>query len=234
MDKVFNDVQETRSRLGQGSGLYTSYFQQDGKFALLIPTIDAPFIGSEVGEQEIKVSTSSTITKIEGVETLNATESGVYLHRDAIELLEKLNGKTVPLISLAGDGSGYEFSGTISYKVNNAEMDTPWQGTLKITPVTKPMFNSKVISKVKPTALFASVIPAKVDLSSTTGTYELNGIEFKYTGTTVEAKVDDEAICGAQISDNKLTITGKKEGYAVVHLTTKKEGYASWETSILV
>lgn len=234
MDKVFNEFNENRARLGAGSGLYTDYFQNDGKYALLAPLIDTPFISSDIGEVEIKVASAASITKIEGVETLNAAEAGIYMHRDVIELLEKVNGKTLNLISMAGDGSGYKYTGTISYTPTNAEMDTAWQGTIKITPVTKPQFDSKIIRLIKPSNPFASSIPAMVTLESTTGTYVIDNIETKIAESTIKAKSDDEATATAAISDKKLTITGVKAGYAVIYLTTKKEGYAEWTTSVLV
>ena len=56
----------------------------------------------------------------------------------------------------------------------------------------------------------------------------------KQKGATFTAEVDKSAIATAQVSSNKLTITGKAKGSAIVTLKSSLEGYASWETTILV
>lgn len=231
---LFNDMEEKRAHLGMGSALYTNYFNDDGKFSLLIPTVETPFIGSDVAEVEIKVSSASTVTKIAGVETLNTAETNVYMHRDCVRLLEKLNGKTIELISMVGnDFIGYRYSATLSYTPSNASMDDAWQGTIKLTPKNKPQYIDNCYPLLKPTASYASDIPSFVELDSTVGTFTLD-IQTKYDGTTIEATCEDTSIATATIASNKLTITGKKEGSVVVNLKTVKEGYASWETTILV
>ena len=40
---LYNEVEEKRARLGNGA-LYTSHFNEDGKFSMLIPTGEIPFI----------------------------------------------------------------------------------------------------------------------------------------------------------------------------------------------
>lgn len=230
---LFNDMEEKRAHLGMGSALYTNYFNDDGKFSLLIPTVETPFVGADVAEVEIKVTSSSTVTKIAGVETLNTAEATVYMHRDCARLLEKLNGKTIELISMAGtDFIGYRYSATLTYTPSNATMDDAWQGTVKLTPKTKPIYIDNCYPLLKPTALFTNDIPSFVELETTVGTYTLD-IQTKYEGTTIEATCEDTSIATATIASNKLTITGKKEGSVVVNLKTVKEGYASWETTIL-
>ena len=230
---LFNDAQETRARLGMGSALYSNYFNEDGKFQFLIPTVETPFIGSDVAEVEIKVSSSSVVTKINGVETLNAAETNVYMHRDCLRLLEKLNGKDIELISMAGDFTGFRYSAAVSYTPSNAAMDDAWQGTIKLTPKTKPVYVENCYELIIPTAFFESNIDSVIELETTTGTFSQD-IEMKQEGATFTAEVDKSAIATAQVSSNKLTITGKAKGSAIVTLKSSLEGYASWETTILV
>ena len=230
---MFNDVSEKRGRLGKGSGLYTNHFNQDGLFSLLMPTVETPFIGSDVAEVEIKVSSASTVTKIAGVETLNTAETTAYMHRDCIRLLETLNGKTIDLISMGGDFTGYRCSATLTYTPSNATLDDAWQGTIKLTPKTKPVYIDNCYPLIKPTAMFEGAIEAVIELETTSGTYNVE-IQTKYEGTTIEATSEDTAVATATIANNKLTITGKEEGSTVVNLKTVKDGYASWETTILV
>lgn len=233
MAGLFNDKQEIRARKGMGSALYTDFFSTDEKFEFLIPTVETPFIGSDVSEIEVKVSCSSVVTKLPGVETLNAAETNVYMHRDCIRRLEKLNGKTINLISMGSDFTGYRYSAAVSYTPSNAAMDDAWQGTVKLTPTSKPVYVDNCYSLLRPTAFFDCDIDSVVELDKTNGTYSINVIT-KPTSATVKAKTEDEKIATAAIAENKLTITGVAEGSVVITLTTELEGYASWETTILV
>lgn len=230
---LFNDNQEIRARLGMGSALYSNFFNEEGKFQFLIPTSETPFIGSDVSEVEIKVSCSSVVTKIAGVETLNAAEATVYMHRDCMNLLEQLNGKTIEIISMSGDFTGFRYSAVVSYTPNNAAMDDAWQGQLKLTPKTKPVYIENCYDLIIPTAFFDSNIDPFIQLDSTTGTYKID-VTLKNEGATFEATSKDQTIATATVEGNSLTITGVKAGSTIITLTTKLDGYASWTTSILV
>lgn len=230
---MFNDIEEKRARLGMGSALYSTYFSTDGKYQFLVPTVETPFIGSDVAEVEIKVSSASTATKINGVETLNTAETNIYMHRDCARLLEKLNGKTIDLLSMVGDFIGYKYSAAITYTPSNATMDDAWQGTLKLTPKTKPVYVDNCHEIVKPTAFFTNNIEAVVELETTTGEHELI-IETRPEDATISVLSEDQTIATATYSDGKVTITGKAKGSTVITIKTSKTGYASWETTVLV
>lgn len=232
MSKKFNIMNETKARIGSGSGLYKQD-PNDGLYALLCPLIKIPFIKEDVSEVEIKVATGDTITKINGVATLSSSEAEIYVHRDIIRLLEKYNGNTYPLISMLGDMTGYKYNATITYSVSEAELENPVTGTLKITPVTEPEYIDDCYPLLKPTAHFASAIPGSIGLESTTGTY-VQTIEAKPKNATFSATVSDSTKATATVENNKLTITGVAAGSCVVTLKTVLEGYASWETTIHV
>ncbi len=233
MSEIWNRTDEKRVRLGKGSGLYSSYLQADGKYALLAPLIKVPFVKEEVGEVEVKVACSDTVTKIEGTTVLSMEETQVYLHRDTMDLLEQLHGKTIPLLSMIGDFTGYTYEGMISYTPVAVGMDEAIQANVKITPVSSPVYVRNCYSMLKPTAHFRSAIPAKIDLASTTDNFELN-VQMKHEGATFTANIDDESVATVLVEDNVLKITGKKEGSAIITLTSALEGYASWKTTILV
>lgn len=233
---TWNSVQENKARIGKGSGIYSDYFRTDGKFSLLIPTVETPFIGSEVGEVEIKVSSSDTVSKIEGVETLNAAETTVYMHRDTIRKLEKVNKKTINIISMSGDFTGYKSSVTVSYTPSNATLDDAWQGTLKLTPVSAPVYIDNCYGLLIPTAHFISAIqsPIGIDGEVVVGKTKTLTVSTKPSEATVTVKSEDTAIATVAVVDGVVTITGVKAGSTVITLTTELEGYESWETTTVV
>ncbi|MEG0409189.1 MAG: hypothetical protein RR623_09980, partial [Bacilli bacterium] len=207
MSDVFNAQGESRGMIGSGSGLYTPYFQSDGLYALLAPFVKVPFIKSETTEVDIKVASANSITKIPGVTTLSGSETEIYLHRDTINLLEEVSGKTIPLLSFLPDKTGFKFDGVITYSPNEVEMENAVMGTVKITPITEPKYEPNCYDIVKPTCQFASAIPSQVVLATTTGTY-VQDIELKYPTGTYTAISGNVAIATASVTGKKLTITG--------------------------
>ena len=77
------EVSEQRAMKGAGGGVY-KLDETDGKYAALIATTKLPFITSSMSDIDIKVVNSTIIGKIDGVETLEASETEAYMHRDAI------------------------------------------------------------------------------------------------------------------------------------------------------
>lgn len=226
-------VTEDRARLGSGSGLYIKDSNYEGKYRLLLPTSSMPFTSRETGEVEIKVVTSDVVGKIKGVDTLNSGEADFYLHRDTIEAVEAVNGTEQNVLFLLSDFSGYRQTATITYTPSSAEMDSAITGTITVTPKTALAYEANCLPLLIPTLSFKSVIPAFVELETTTGTYTLD-VELKDSKGTVTVKSSNDAVCTAAVSGNKITITGKAEGSTLVRLTSSLEGYASWSTSILV
>lgn len=233
---TWNSVQENKARIGKGSGIYTDYFRNDGKFALLIPTVETPFIGREIGEVEIKVSSADTVTKVEGVETLNAAETTVYMHRDTIRKLEKVNRKTINIISLAGDFTGYKSAVTVSYTPSNATLDDAWQGTIKLTPVSAPEYIDNCFPLLIQTAHFVGAIPSPIGMDGelTVGEAHTFTVNTKPTSATVKATSEDTSIATVSVANDIVTITGVKAGATVIKLETELEGYQSWETTVAV
>lgn len=224
---------EDRARLGSGSGLYIKDDSLGGKYRLLIPTTSVPFTSRETGEVEIKVVTSDVVGKIKGVDTLNSSETEFYLHRDTIEALEKVNGTEQNVLFLLSDFSGYRQAATITYTPSSAEMDGAITGTLKLTPKTELVYEANCLPLLIKTCSFQSVIPAYVELNTTTAEYTLD-VVCKFAGATVTVKSSNAEVCTATVSGNKVTIKGVAEGSTLVRLTSNLDGYAPWNTSILV
>ena len=228
---VWNDFQETKARSGAGSGLYRKV---NGKYQLLLPTIETPFVTTETSDIEIKVSTSSVVTKLDGIETLQNAETTFYVHRDTINVLEEINGQTLDLMSVGSDFVGYKYSGIIKYTPSNSNTDDAWEGTLTIIPKSKPTYVENAFSLLRPTAHFASAIDGVVTVG-VGKKYEIS-ITTNPSDATVSVTSDTtgDKTATATISDGTLTITGVASGSRIVTLTSAKTDYASWTTTVLV
>lgn len=233
MAEVFNDFPEIKARTGVGAGLYSTFGRQDGKYALVVPTIETPFIESEYSSIEVRVTNSPTVGQLVGAKTLNTSEANVYMHRDVIDILENISGQKVNLLSLGSDMTGYTYQGIITYTPNNAEQDDAWQGTVTITPVTDPQYVRNAYPLIIPTAHFLTALDGVIQLATTTGTYT-ETVTTKYADTTVTAASSDADVATVAIANGVVTITGVAKGSAIISLTTSKTGYASWTSTSLV
>ena len=230
MSDVFK-MPEKRAVRGAGGGIY-AMDTADGLYCVLAPTVKLIFPKKSTSEIEIKVVNDTDISKIEGTTNVEAPETELYLHRDVIDILEKKAGKLLHLMSVAPDFTGYKYEGTISYTPNDVETDGAFQGTLKITARSTPEYVRDCFPMLKPTVKFGA-IESNVELETMTGTMIVN-IPLLTDGMTATVKSTDEATATATLSDDKLTITGKKAGSCIIDITGTKEGYASWNTTIHV
>lgn len=242
MADLFNLMNENRASLGAGSGIYTTFdcttgtYRANGKYALLIPTIELPFISSETDTVEVRVVTSNEVTQLAGATTYQSAEANCYMHRDSIKMLEMINGKTLPMLLMKNDFSAQRVSCTVTYSMENASQENPHEGTITLTPVSAPEFVENAYPLVIPTAHFTGTIETVVHVNKTA---IVDPIVVKYEGTTVSATSDDSTVASVQATANadgsyKLNITGVKKGSTLIRLKTSKTDYASWQTSILV
>ena len=226
------EVSEQRAMKGAGGGIY-KLDETDGKYAALIATTKLPFIASSISDIDIKVVNSSIISKIDGVETLETSETEVYMHRDAINKLEEINGKLLHLMSVAPDFTGYKYDASITYTPNEVEMDAAWMGTIKITPKNKPQYVENCFSLLKPTIKYVDAVSPTITLETTTGTAK-QLITTDPKDATLEVKSDSDAIATVKNESGTVTITGVKEGSTIVRYKATKEGYAPAQTTTLV
>lgn len=226
------EVSEQRAMKGAGGGVY-KLDETDGKYAALIATTKLPFITSSMSDIDIKVVNSTIIGKIDGVETLEASETEAYMHRDAINKLEEINGKLLHLMSVAPDFTGYKYDATITYTPNEVEMDAAWMGTIKITPKNKPQYIENCFSLLKPTIKYVDAVSPSITLETTTGTAK-QLITTDPKDATLEVKSDSDAIATVKNESGTVTITGVKEGSTIIRYKATKEGYALAETTTLV
>lgn len=228
---MFEKLDELRAQTGLGSALYMQ--ENDGKYALFLPLETIFSVAGKNESIEIDVTTSDTVTKLKGKKTLDDKDSDFFVHRDSLRKLESIKDKTVNLLKVNADYTAEKFAGTISYSTNDSKANEVNKGTITITPSSYDGYVDNCLDLLKPTAKFKSGIPAVVELTSKTGTFEFN-IDLDPSDATFTAESESASIATATVTDNKLTITGVSEGSAVIKLVSAKADHASWETTILV
>lgn len=223
---------ENRAQLGMGAAIYTK-FPEFAKYGIRFLGEKIPSVSGDKESVEINVTTSTSNSKLMGKETLNDAEFEIYAHRDNRRMLEEMDGKTYDFLTASADMTGEKFSATVSYKMNERTSGDPDKATVKLTPLTKPEYVDNISPLIMETAKFIGEIPSILDLATTVGTATIDVVTDP-TGATVTAISETAAVCTVTATANKVTITGVKEGTAIVELTTKKEGCLPMKRTILV
>jgi hypothetical protein len=237
---------EDRAQSGYSAGIFVKE-QSDTKYELLIASESVPSIFGSPNSFEFDLLQSPNIGKVQGKMTLEDKEIEFLLHRDNIYRLETFKGLLLDFLYLTPDFVGWHFTGTLSYRPNDAGAET-LKGTMTITPMSvdnTPILDCR--SLILETICFTDVIPAYVEsVNATTGktvTIVCDTADFDITVSFVDEFGEvDTTSATATVTDptagaksgsvvfKKLGAGTKANVIAIV--TVSKTGYASATTTI--
>lgn len=230
--EMFDKFDELRAHSGVGCCLYAK--NESGKYSIFMPLETTPSVMSTPATIDIDVTSSDSITNIEGKAKLEDKDVDFLLHRDNLRRLKEYANKgIIDFLIVNHDFTGVKFSATISYKQNDTSSSDPTRGSIKITPVKSEGFIDNVYPLLQRTAKFTNGIKEVVELDSTNDTYSFLA-EVNPTDSTITVASEDDTIVTIAKDSDKYTITRVKEGSAIVTLTASKTSLASWTTTILV
>lgn len=231
-NNAFYKYQEHRGQAGYKSALLVKT-QSDSKYSMLVASETVPSVFGSQNSFEFDLLNSPVLGKIAGKLSLDDSEVECLLHRDNVYRFEQLKGKVLDFMYLTPDFVGWKFSGTITFRPNDAGADV-LRGTYTITPMSAdpdPIMDCRDL--VEETLCFADAIPehakagADVNLSlvqaNVTATYK----------TSLYDKVNKT--WGTEtlltVTNGKATLPNMAGLYAI---TASANGYASWTTTIYV
>lgn len=230
--KMFEQFQELRATSGVGAALYAKNLS--GYYSLFMPLENVPNPLGTPDSIDVDVTTSNTITKVEGRESANDIECEYFLHRDNLRRLDKWKEKgTCDFLIVYPDYTGVKFSATIANTAGEATGGDTIKGTMKLTPRKIDGFVDNCYDLIQPTAKFTNGISSTVELTAEESEVTLL-VETDPADADVIAVSENDTIATASLSGNKLTITRVKDGSCIINLSVSKEDYAGWETTIHV
>lgn len=206
------------------------------KYSLLIASETVPAIFGTTETFDFDLLNSPVKGKVEGKSDLEATDVECLLHRDNIYRLYKLKNKVLDFLYLTPDFVGYKFSGTITFRPNEASADI-LRGTYTITPMAadpNPIFDCR--DMIMETLCFEDAIPEsiadgeKLNLSlvqkDVTAAYAIDKIK---SDGTIEA---DSGATIVATNPEEATVNVPSSGlYAI---TASADDYASWTTTVYI
>ena len=202
-------------------------------YSLLVASETVPSVFGSQDSYEFDLLNSPVKGKIAGKMTLDDKEVEVLHHRDNVYRFEKLKGKVLDFLYVDSQFVGYKFSGTLSYRANDATADV-LRGTYTITPMSAdptPILNARNLCTE--TLCFAEVVPDTVkagdeitlSVAQTSAT-----VTFTAKKIAGDGKETDEA---SAISDNVFTAPTGGGLYAIT-ASDSADTYAPWTTTVYV
>lgn len=207
-----------------------------GKYSLFVPVTNIPATGSAPEQVEKTVTTSKKKSYMEGRQDSPQKECTFYAHRDNFMKLAAAKNVEQDFLQVNPDGTGFKFSGFVSYYQDEVSVGNNITGKYVIT-VTKSDADaiSNVMDLVEDTVIFTSSVPnmVTVDHSATDPTYAFK-VVLDPSDATVTAESDTTGVATVAVSSGTVTITAVAAGTAIIKLTASKTGCASNFTTVLV
>ena len=226
----FNSIEDRALSEHRGSALLMK--KANGKYSILLPTEGTGENGSAPAQLDKTAIGNRQATSVEGRTENPQKQMPFFAHRDNINILEEISGENHEFLRLLPDFTGFKYSGTINYMLNNTDVGSLEQGQITITPTTKDEYVENCYDLVEDTVVFTNSIDEVVTIEGT-GTKNIT-LSTNPADATITATSDTTVTATAAINDKTLTITGVAAGTSIVTLTATKANYASFKRTILV
>ena len=226
----FNSVEDRALSEHRGSALLMK--KANGKYSILLPIEGTGENGSAPNQLDKTAIGNRQATSVEGRTENPQKQMPFFAHRDNINILEEIKGENHEFLRVLPDFTGFKYSGTINYMLNNTDVGSLEQGQITITPTSSDEYVEDCYNLVEDTVVFTNSIDEVVTIEGT-GTKEIT-MSTNPGDATVAAVSGTTGTATASVSGKTLTITGVAAGTSIVTLTASKAGYASFKRTILV
>lgn len=226
----FNSVEDRALSEHRGSALLMK--KANGKYSILLPIEGTGENGSAPNQLDKTAIGNPQATSVEGRTENPQKQMPFFAHRDNINILENIKGENHEFLRLLPDFTGFKYSGTINYMLNNTDVGSLEQGQITITPTSKDEYVENCYALVEDTVIYTNSIDEVVTLEGT-ATKEIT-LSTNPADATIVAVSGTTGTATATVSGKTLTITGVAAGTSIVTLTASKTNYASFNRTILV
>lgn len=229
----FFKYQEHRGQSGYKAAILVKE-QSDTYYSMLVASETVPSVFGSNDSFDFDLLNSPVKGKIMGKMSLDDKEVEVLHHRDNVYRFQKLKGKVLDFLVINEEFVGYKFTGTLSYRMNDASADV-LRGTYTITPMSAdPNPIMDCTSLIKETLCFADVIPETMKVGDSVKLSVVQGSPtgLAYTAYTIASDYTETSDASAITGTNSDTFTPASAGLYVIKANATD--YAGWATTVRV
>lgn len=226
----FNSIEDRALSEHRGSALLMK--KANGKYSILLPVEGTGENGSAPNQLDKTAIGNPQATSVEGRTENPQKQMPFFAHRDNINILEEIKGENHEFLRLLPDFTGFKYSGTINYMLNNTDVGSLEQGQVTITPTSKDEYVENCYGLVEDTVVFTNSIDEVVTLTGTAS--KAITLSPNPADATLAAQSGTTGVATASVANKVLTITGVAAGTSIVTITASKTNYATFKRTILV
>lgn len=226
----FNSVEDRALSEHLGSGLLMK--KANGKYSILLPIEGTGENGSSPAQLDKTAIGNRQATSVEGRTENPQKQMPFFAHRDNINILENIKGENHEFLRLLPDFTGFKYSGTINYMLNNTDVGSLEQGQITITPTSSDEYVENCYGLIEDTVVFTNSIDEVVTLTGTAS--KAITLSPNPADATLAATSGTTGVATASIANKVLTITGVATGTSIVTITASKTNYATFTRTVLV
>ena len=205
--------------------------QSASLYSLLVASETVPSVFGTPDSFEFDLLNSPVKGKIAGKMSLDDKEVEVLHHRDNVYRFDKLKNKVLDFMVVDSNFVGYKFSGTLSYRMNDASADV-LRGTYTIMPMSadpNPVLDAR--SLCQETLCFADVVPDTVKAGDK---ITLSVVQTSASATFTAAKINENGTETPEVSAISEGVFTAPVGGGLYAITASASNYASWTTTVYV
>ena len=226
----FNSVEDRALSEHRGSALLMK--KANGKYSILLPIEGTGENGSAPNQLDKTAIGNRQATSVEGRTENPQKQMPFFAHRDNINILEDIKGENHEFLRLLPDFTGFKYSGTINYMLNNTDVGSLEQGQITITPTSSDEYVENCYGLIEDTVVFTNSIDEVVTLTGTAS--KAINLSPNPADATLAATSSTTGVATASIANKVLTITGVATGTSIITITASKTNYATFTRTILV
>lgn len=232
---VIKSIEDRALSEHRGSALLMK--KSNGLYSIFLPVEGTGENGSTPAQLDKTAIGNLQQTSVEGRSENPQKTIPFFAHRDNINILEGVKGEIHEFIRLLPDFTGFKFSGTVTYMLQNTDVGALEQGQMTITPTSKDTYVENCLDLIEDIVVFTSAIDEIATIGHTgDSATKVIALSTNPSDATITATSDTGTVATVSYtaSTNSITITGVSAGSAIIKLVASKSGYASFTRTILV
>ena len=229
---IVKNIDDRRAMTDIGAAIFCKRAGQS-KYSLWLAVTNIPATGSAPEQVETTTTTSRKKTYTFGRQDNAQKECTFMAHRDNFMTLKQDYNKQLDFLQINPDGTGWAFSGYVSFYQDEVTVNSNLTGKAVITVTSsEELPRENVLDIIEETVTFTSSVDSDVNIAGK-GTHVIDVITDP-TDATLTATSLTPSVATVEAAGKKVTITGVTTGSCLVKLEASKENCATGVTYILV
>lgn len=229
---IVKAIEDTRAMTDIGAAIFAKRAGQT-KYSLWLCVTNIPATGSAPEQVETTVTTARKKTYTFGRQDNPQKECTFMAHRNNFMILKDDYNKQLDFLQVNPDGTGWKFSGYVSFYQDEISVGSNLTGEAVITVSSSEELPIMDVSDlIQETVTFTGTIPADLTVTGTgTATFS---VATDPADATIAVSSGTTTVATVAASSGVVTVTGVAAGTALIEVKGTKTGCSDGKSYVLV